>query len=196
MAGYQINVLVYKEIAMYQTPEQLVALNKANLEVAMKFAGVALQGAERILDLQLKAAKTAFADSVENAKTIAAVKDLQQLAALKDSMAQPTLEKATAYAKSVYDVTTATQAEFGKLLEAQVSEFNRQVVTALDKMVKNAPAGSEVGIAAFKSGIAAVNSTYDNLSKVAKQFQDATQSNIQAVAKQAVTGIKKAKKAA
>jgi phasin family protein len=181
---------------MYQTPEQLVALNKANLEMAMKFAGVALQGAERILDLQLKAAKTAFADSVENAKTIAAVKDLQQLAALKDSMAQPTIEKATAYAKSVYDVTTATQAEFGKLVEEQVSEFNKQVVTALDKIVKTAPAGSEVGIAALKSGIAAVNSAYDNVSKVAKQFTEATQSNFEAVAKQAAEGVKKAKKAA
>ena len=180
---------------MYQTPDQLVALNKANLEMAMKFAGVALQGAERILDLQLKAAKTAFADSVENAKTIAAVKDLQQLAALKDSMAQPTIEKATAYAKSVYDVTTATQAEFGKLVEEQVSEFNKQVVTALDKMVKTAPAGSEVGIAALKSGIAAINSAYDNLSKVAKQFTEVTQSNIEAVAKQAAEGVKKAKKA-
>lgn len=181
---------------MYQTPEQLVALNKANLEMAMKFAGVAIQGAERILDLQLKAAKTAFADSVENAKAIAAVKDLQQLTALKDTLAQPTIEKATAYAKSVYDVTTATQAEINKLVEEQVSEFNKQVVTALDKMVKTAPAGSEVGIAALKSGIAAVNSAYDNLSKVAKQFTEVTQSNIEAVAKQAAEGVKKVKKAA
>lgn len=179
---------------MYQTPEQLVAINKANLEVAMKFAGVALQGAERILDLQLKAAKTAFADTVESAKTIASVKDLQQLASLKDSLAQPSIEKATAYAKSVYDVTAATQAELGKLVEAQVAEFNKQVVTTLDKMVKTAPSGSEVGIAAFKSGIAAVNSAYDNMSKVARQFSDATQSNIEAVAKQAVNGAKKAKK--
>ena len=83
-------------------------------------------------------------------------------------------------------MTTATQAEFGKLVEEQVAEFNKQVVTTLDKMVKTAPAGSEVGIAAFKSGIAAVNSAYDNLSKVAKQFTEATQSNIEAVAKQAV----------
>ena len=181
---------------MYQTPEQLVAINKANLEVAMKFAGVALQGAERILDLQFKAAKTAFADSVENAKAIAAVKDLQQLAALKDSMAQPSIEKATAYAKSVYDVTTATQAEFGKLVEEQVSEFNKQVVTVLDKIVKTAPAGSEVGIAALKSGIAAVNSAYDNVSKVAKQFTEATQSNFDSVVKQTTDGTKKAKKAA
>lgn len=181
---------------MYQTPEQLVAINKANLDVAMKFAGIALQGAERILDLQLKAAKTAFADSVENAKVIAAVKDLQQLASLKETLAQPSIEKATAYAKSVYDVTAATQAEIGKLVEEQVSEFNRQVVTTLDKMVKTAPAGSEVGIAAFKSGIAAVNSAYDNLSKVAKQFAEATQSNVEAVAKQAAAGAKKVKKAA
>jgi phasin family protein len=180
---------------MYQTPEQLVAINKANLEVAMKFAGVALQGAERILDLQLKAAKTAFADSVENAKSIATVKDIKELAALKDSMAQPSIEKATAYAKSIYDVTTATQAQFGALVEEQVSEFNKQVVTALDKMVKTAPAGSEVGIAAFKSAIAAVNSGYDNISKVAKQFADATQSNIEAATKQAMNGAKKAKKA-
>jgi len=179
---------------MYQTPEQLVAINKASLETAMKFAGVALQGAERILDLQLKAAKTAFADSVENAKTIATVKDIKELASLKDSMAQPSLEKATAYAKSIYDVTAATQAQFGALVEVQVSEFNKQVVTALDKMVKTAPAGSEVGIAAFKSEIAAVNSGYDNISKVAKQFSEATQSNIEAAAKQAVNGAKKAKK--
>ena len=76
---------------MYQTPEQLMALNKANLEVAMKFAGVAIQGAERIMELQLKAAKTALTGSIENAKTLAAVKDLQELGALKDSLAQPTI---------------------------------------------------------------------------------------------------------
>jgi phasin family protein len=179
---------------MYQAPEQLIALNKANLEVAMRFAGVALEGAERMIDLQLKAAKTAFADGIEGAKALAAVKDIQQFAALKDNLAQPSLEKATAYAKSVYDVATSTQAELGKLVEEQVADFNKQIVTVLDKMVKTAPAGSEVGVAAIKSAIAAVNSSYDNLTKVAKQFSDATQSNIEAVAKQAVNGAKKAKK--
>ena len=181
---------------MYQAPEQLMALNKANLEVAMKFAGVAIQGAERILELQLKATKSAFADSVESAKALASVKDLQQLAALKESLAQPTLEKMTAYAKSVYDVTTETQAEFGKLVEDQVAEINKQVVTALDQLVKTAPAGSEMGIATLKSAIAAVNGAYDNVSKVAKQFAEVTHSNIEAVAKQAVNGAKKVKKAA
>ena len=177
---------------MYQVPEQLMALNKANLETAVKFAGVALHGAERILDLQVKATKSAIADSVETAKAIAGVKDVQQLAALKDTLTQPTIEKATAYAKSLYDVTAATQAEFGKLIEEQVAEYNKHVVATLDRISKTAPAGSEVGIAALKSGIAAVNSAYDNMSKVAKQFADVTQSNFEAVAKQAANGTKKA----
>jgi phasin family protein len=180
---------------MYQTPDQLVALNKANLETAIKFAGVALQGAERLLDVQLKAARSALSESVESAKAIASAKDLQQLAALNTTLAQPSIEKATAYAKSVYDVTAATQAEFGRLVEEQVSEFNKQVVTALDRMVKTAPAGSEVGIAAFKSGISAVNSAYDNMSKIAKQFADTTRSNVEVAARQAANGSKKARKA-
>lgn len=179
---------------MYQTPEQLIALNKANIESAMRFAGVAIEGAERMIELQMKAAKSAFADGIEGAKALAAVKDFQQFAALKDNLAQPTLEKATAYAKSVYDLTSETQAEFGKLIEAQVADFNNEVVTTLDKMVKSAPAGSEVGIAAVKSAIAAVNSAYDNLSKVGKQFAQATQSNLEAAATQATASVKKASK--
>jgi len=181
---------------MYQAPENLVEMNKANIETAMKFAGIALEGAERMIELQLKAAKAAFADSIEGAKALASVKDLQQFAALNDNLAQPSIEKATAYARSVYDVAAATQAEFNKIVEEQVADFNKQTVAALDKMVKTAPAGSELGIATLKSAIAAVNSAYDNLSKVAKQFTEVTQSNMEAVAKQAASTVKKAKKAA
>ena len=180
---------------MYQAPEQLVALNKAGLETAVKFAGVALQGAERILDLQVKATRNAIADSVESARAIAEAKDLQALAAIKDSMTQPTIDKATAYARNVYDVAAATQAELTKVMEEQVAQFNKQVVEVLDQMVKTAPAGSEAGIAALKSGITAVNATYDNFAKVARQFTEATQSNLEAAARQAVDGMNGGKKA-
>lgn len=176
---------------MYQAPEQLIALNKANLEAAVRFAGIALEGAERLFEVQLKAAKTAFADSVQQAKALAEVKDLQELAQLKNTLAQPNLEKATSYVKSVYDVAAATQTEISKLVEEQVAEFNKHVVTGLDKMVKSAPAGSEVAIAAVKSAISAVNTAYDNLAKSAKQFAEMTQANVEAATAQAVHSSKK-----
>ena len=181
---------------MYQTPEQLIALNKAGLEAALRFAGVALDGAERLIDLQLKTAKSALADGMQSARMLTSVRDFDQLAALKDTVVQPSFEKATAYAKQVYDVASETQADLGKLVEEQVTEYNKQVISALDQLVKTAPAGSEVGIAAFKSTLAAVNSGFDNLTKVAKQFGEATQSNMEVVANQTIEAAKKAKKAA
>jgi phasin family protein len=181
---------------MYQAPEQLIALNKANVEAALRFYGVALEGAERLIDLQIKTAKSALSDGFESARVLASVRDVEQLAALKDTLVQPSVEKATAYAKQVYDVATATQADLSKLVEEQVTEFNKQVISALDQIVKTAPAGSEVGIAAMKSTLAAVNSGFDNLTKVAKQFGEATQNNIEVVANQTIEAAKKAKKAA
>jgi phasin family protein len=176
---------------MYQAPEQLLALNKANLEAAVRFAGIALEGAERMLELQLKTAKSAFADGVQQAKAMTEIKDVQEFAQLKNTMAQPTLDKATTYVKSIYDVAAATQSEINKLVEEQFAEFNKQVVTSLDKAVKSAPAGSEVAVAAVKSAITAVNSAYDNLSKSAKQFADMTQANVEAATTQAVSATKK-----
>ena len=181
---------------MYQTPEQVIALNKANMETALRFASVALEGAQRLVDLQLKAAKSAVADGIQNARALAAVKDFEQFATLKDTLVQPSFEKATAYAKSVYDVAAETQTEFGRVVEEQTAELNKQVIAVLDQIVKTAPAGSEVGIAAVKSTLAAVNSGIDNFTKVAKQFGEVTQSNIEAVANQSIEAARKSKKAA
>ena len=176
---------------MYQAPEQLMAWNKAYLETAVRFAGIALDGAERMLELQLKAAKNAFADGVQQTKALADVKDPQEFAQLKNTLVQPNLEKATRYVKSVYDAAAATQSEINKLIEEQVAEYNKNVVTGLDKMVKSAPAGSEIAVAAVKSAISAVNSTYDNLSKSAKQFAEMTQANVEAATHQAMHAGKK-----
>ena len=176
---------------MYQTPEQLMALNKANLEAAVRFAGIALEGAERFIEVQLKAAKGAFADSVQQAKAFAEIKDPQEFAQVKNSLMQPNLEKTASYVKSIYDVASATQAEFNKLVEEQVSEFNKQVVTTLDKMVKTAPAGSDVAVAALKSAISGINATYENIAKSTKQFVDLTQANVEAATSQAISASKK-----
>ena len=176
---------------MYQTPEQFIALNKANLEAAVRFAGIALEGAERFMEVQLKAAKGAFADGVQQAKAFSEIKDPQEFAHVKNSLMQPNMEKTASYVKSVYDVATATQSELNKLVEEQVSEFNKQVVTSLDKLVKTAPAGSDVAVAALKSAISGINATYENMAKSAKQFVDITHANVEAATSQAVSAGKK-----
>jgi phasin family protein len=165
---------------MMTKPEQFAALGKAQLETNMRFATIAAEGAEKLLDLQMKNAKAAFNESMKNAKALTEMRDMSELATWAGTSFQPSLEKATAYAKSFYDVATVTQHEIGALLEEQVEEFNKTVSAALDTALKSAPPGSESAVAAARSVIDVANSVYDTISKATKQLSTLTEANIAA----------------
>jgi phasin family protein len=119
---------------MYEIPERLTALNKANLEAATRFAGIALEGTKRMLEVQLKTAKSTFDVGVQKQETLAESKDLSNLAQLMSTFAQPNLENATSYVASIYEIATSTQSEINQLVEEQIAEFNNRVVGALDRL--------------------------------------------------------------
>jgi phasin family protein len=165
---------------MNTVPEQLVATNKENLESVIAFAGITAAGAEKLFELQMRTAKNIFADAVKNAKALAGVKDVQELTEIQTSIAQPAADKAVAYGRSVYAVVAETQAELNKFFEERIAETNKNFVTVLDKAVKNAPAGSDVAVAAVKSAMAAANQAYDAFSKATKQVAEATEATMTA----------------
>jgi len=103
-------------------------------------------------------------------------KDPQEFTSLTATAAQPTLEKAIAYSRSVYEIVTQTNEEMKTFAEAQVGEWNKNIVGYLDQASKNAPAGSETVIAAVRSALAATNSVYDRLSDASKQASDIVES--------------------
>lgn len=145
--------------------QDLNAVVKAQFDSVVRAATVAAEGAERFAELQLKTVKAGFEDSVKQVKALAAVKEPAELQALSAKLYQPTVDKATAYAREVYENVATTQAELTKLLETQVAEFNKQAVVALDTVVKNAPAGSEVAVAAFKQAFGSANQAYESFVK-------------------------------
>ena len=171
-------------------PEQIAAVNKVGVDVALRAAGIAFEGAERLIELNLKAAKAAFADSAKVAKSITSVKDVKELLAVNPAAIQPVVEKNTAYLRGVWEIASDAQAELAKLLEERVTHFNKTVVANLDKVAKSGPAGSDVAVAAVKSAIAAANSAYDSAVKAAKQVADLTEANV-AAASQVVSMPKK-----
>lgn len=185
----------------YTTPEQFAATNKASVETLLTLANTAFASAERLAALNLNTARAILEDSVANAKALLGVKDVQELVGLQATLAQPAVEKAVAYSRSVYEIATQTQEEIGKVFEGQFAEVNKNVATALDKAAKNAPAGSDVAVAAVKSAIAAANSAYDSMTKAAKQVAEIAEANVAAATSATVKAVgtgaaPKAKKAA
>jgi len=187
---------------MNATTEQFASANKANVETLLTIANTAFASAERLAALNLNTARAVLEDSVANAKALLAVKDVQQLIAMQTTLAQPAVEKAVAYSRSVYEIATQTQEELSKVVESQFSEINKNVASALDKAAKNAPAGSDVAVAAVKSAIAAANSAYDSMTKAAKQVAEIAEANVAAATTATVKAVgtgaaaPKAKKAA
>ena len=180
---------------MYVTPEQIQAANKANVEAVLAVASTQFAVLEKLASINANAMKTAFEDSIANARALIGAKDAQEFVNLQSSFAQPALEKAISYSRSVYEVATGANAELSKVAEKRVAEWNENFVSVLDKVTKNAPAGSDVAVAAVKSMLAAANSAYDNFAKVTKQATEIAEANV-AAATETVKGLSKAKKAA
>ncbi len=180
---------------MYVTPEQIQAAGKTQADTILSIAATQFAAFEKLANLQASAFKTAFEDSLSNTRALMGAKDVQEFVSLQSTFAQPAIEKAIAFSKSVYEVTAQSNAEMSKVAETRASEWNENLVTMLDKAAKNAPAGSDVAVTAVKQMIAAANSAYDNLNKVAKQATEIAEANV-AAATETAKSFSKSKKAA
>jgi phasin family protein len=180
---------------MYVTPEQIQAANKAGVETLLSVAATQFAAFEKLANLQATAVKSAFEDSLSNARALMGAKDVQEFVSLQTTFTQPAIEKAIAFSKSVYEVTSQVSADLSKVAESRAGEWNESLVSMLDKAAKNAPAGSDVAVTAVKQMIAAANSAYDNLNKVAKQATEIAEANV-AAATETAKNFAKAKKAA
>lgn len=180
---------------MYVTPEQIQAAQKANVESLLAVANAQFAAFEKLANISATAVKSVFEDSIANTRALLGAKDVQEFVTLGNSFAQPAIEKVIAYSKSVYEVATEANGELSKVAERRVAEWNENFVTLLDKVSKNAPAGSDVAVAAVKSMLAAANSAYDNMNKVAKHATEIAEANV-AAATETVKGLAKAKKVA
>jgi phasin family protein len=168
---------------MMNISEQFAALNKANVDAMLGFAALTAASAERFADLQMKAAKAAFADVTEQMRTVAGAKDATELVQLGTKLSQPLAEKATAYTQGLVAAATEAQGDFTKFVDTHVAEMSKHFSTAIEQAAKSAPAGSDWAIAAAKQAVTTMNQSYDAVSRAGKQFAEMTEATVHAVTK-------------
>lgn len=165
--------------------EQFAAANRATIDSLLSVANTALASAERIAALNLNTARAALEDTASGVQSVLAAKDPQAALAAQKALAQPAVDKAVAYSRSVVEIASQTQQELAKMVEAQFGDFQKNVTSLVEKAGKSAPAGSESAVAVLQNAIAATNAAFGNMSSLAKQLSDAAQANIAAATKKA-----------
>ncbi|MFM2325004.1 phasin family protein [Brachymonas denitrificans] len=178
------------------TAEQIAAAHKANLETLFGLTNKAFESVEKLIDLNVNAAKAALTDAAQTTQAAMNVKDAQELLALQASLFQPLAEKTAAYSRHLYDITSGAAAEFSKVLETQAVEAQQKVTAVVDNMSKNAPAGSEAGVAMMKNAVSAANSAFESVQKAVKQASDVAEANFNAMTNTAINATKTAAAAA
>jgi phasin family protein len=183
----------FLETHMTVNTEKFVAANKAAVDSLLSVANTALASAERIAALNLNTARAALEDTVSGVQAIAGAKSPQDIASAATALTQPAIEKATAYARSIYEITSQSQGELTKMIEAQFGDFQKTVAGLVEQATKSAPAGSETALAAVQSAMAAATSAFGNMNAVAKQFAEQAQTNVAAATKAVTAAAKKSK---
>ena len=169
-------------------PEQFSNATKANFEsqfaIFSSLTAKAFESIEKLVELNISTAKASLEEASATTKQLLSAKDPQEFFSLTAAQAQPKAEKVIAYSRQVAEIAAGTQAEFSKAAEEQIAETNRKVISLVDEVTKNAPAGSENVVAAIKAGIGNANAGYEQLTKSAKQAAQAVETNVNAAVTQ------------
>jgi phasin family protein len=184
---------------MYNASEQFAEISKANVAQAQKFAALTIENTEKLVKLNITAAKLAFTQGVEGASAVAAVKDVQEFFALPGKYAESNVQSALGYSKSLYEVVSAAQSQYSALAEEALAGYTKGLASWVEKASKSAPAGSETAINAMKSTVAATTAAFDQFQKATKQVVSLADASYRAAAEnasKAAAAAPKARKAA
>lgn len=181
---------------MNNIAEQFITTNKANLQALQGFTTQAFAGVEKLVELNMAASKAALGETFSHVQAALGVKDAQEFLALQAGMFKPLADKTAAYAQHVQAIVTGSGAEFTKAVEAKTAEAQKAFGGVLENLTKNAPAGSETAVAAFKNAMTAGQNAFESAQTQAKKAIESAQSNFAAAATQATDVVKKATKVA
>ena len=181
---------------MFSVPEQFSAATKANLDAQFAlFSSISaktLESVEKLAELNLNAVKSTLEEATATTRQLLSAKDAQEFIQLSSAQLQPNAEKFLAYSRHLGNIATTTQAELSRAAEVQLNENKRKVVTLLEEVTKDAPAGTEHVVAAIKSAINNSHASLEQINKTGKQTIEALEANLNTVVTQLVQAGEKA----
>ncbi|MEW7848874.1 phasin family protein [Massilia aurea] len=185
---------------MFAIPEQFSTATKTSLEsqfaLFSSLTSKTFESVEKLVALNISTARASLEESSALTTKLLSAKDPQEFFSLASTQAQPSAEKAMAYSRQLASIASGTGAEFSKAAESQIVEANRKVISLVDEVSKNAPAGSENFVAAVKTAISNANAGYEQFSKTSKQAVETIETNMNAAVSQFSASAAKATNAA
>jgi phasin family protein len=167
--------------------EQLADLQKKGLEAAAHLVQLSIENSQRVVEIQVATAKALFTDSVNSAKALSSVKDVQQAVEVRTRYAQDTAEKVLNAAREITEVAAQTQAEVGKLVGEQLTSSGAEVLNTFQKLFKGLPVVDQGAFNVFQNAVENTRVAFEQAARASTEafqnFSNAATTTIAAPAK-------------
>jgi phasin family protein len=172
---------------MFPSIEDLMKAQAEAFKASNTVATTAFEGAKKLLELNVQAAKAGMEESNAQLKALMAAKDVKtlndMLTELFTQYSKPDSSKAVAYVKQVYDISTATGSEVTALIEKQVAASQKQLLESVEALAKNAPPGAETAVTALRQSVVTANAAYQQVNVATRQLFEKIEANLGGAAK-------------
>jgi phasin family protein len=162
------------------TANPFADIASSGFDSAARASRISMDSAERAAAVQLEYAKGAITQAAHTARAVNQAKDVQELLALRSRIAENTMENLMGYSRSLYEVASEAQSEFGRFAEERMSSFQQAMSQGVDLAAKSAPPGSDAAITAMKSSLAAATAAFDSFTKAARNAASYTDAGVRA----------------
>lgn len=179
---------------MFPSIDELMKAQAEAFKTTNSVATTAFDGARKLLELNVQAARAGMEESSAQLKALLAARDVSALntllADLLSQFSKPEGNKA-AYVKDVYDIAQQTHSQVAELIEKQVASSQQQLLAAVDALARNAPAGSEGAVKLLRQSVVEANTAFEKVQAASRQVLDLIDANVNNLAKKGEAAAKK-----
>ena len=173
---------------MFPSIDELMKAQAEAFKTTNSVATTAFDGARKLLELNVQAARAGMEESSAQLKALLAARDVSALntllADLFSQFSKPEGNKAAAYVKDVYDIAQQTHSQVAELIE-------QQLLPAVDALAKNAPAGSEGAVKLLRQSVVEANTAFEKVQAASRQVLDLIDANVNNLARTGEAAAKK-----
>lgn len=170
------------------TPEELARLQQENLASAMRFAQLTVEASQKLLGVQLDAARQAVEAGSRNVHALSHIKTPDDAVALRAALAEQAVQQALEYSESVYSVAAELQDQYGKLVGQRIESADMQ--GAMEKMLDSAPPGAAAAAQAVRDALIAGRTAIEGIGHSTRQMSDAARANVKAASDATLSAVK------
>ena len=177
--------LTILEVKMMSFPaiEYYSTFLKKSTKTVSDFSDEAFDKFVQLNDHNIKYTKTALDETNSTVAKMLEIKDPKEFMEFAQNSVGPVSAKVTDYFKELYKINSDFLKSSSQYVESESEEINKIITDQVEEMSKNAPAGTEGVVAMTKSSLAASSSTYESMTKAARQVFDIVDNNIEAASK-------------